>query len=105
MAVPGCSEQCVEGPMPNSRRHPSSPCQPNSPDDRSPAARAAQWSSRIMMVSLEMVLPGLAGYWLDGKLGTKVLFMLIGFALGGFAAIKHLIAMTRMSDQGNERKK
>jgi len=52
-----------------------------------------------MTVSLEMVLPGLAGYWLDGKLGTKVLFMLIGFALGGFAAIKHLIAMTRKTDR------
>ncbi len=48
-----------------------------------------------MTVSLEMVLPGLAGYWLDGKLGTKVLFMLIGFALGGFVAMKHLIALTR----------
>jgi len=48
-----------------------------------------------MTVCLEMVLPGLAGYWLDGKLGTKVLFMLVGFALGGFVAMKHLIALTR----------
>ena len=30
-------------------------------DDRSPAAKAYQWASRIMVVSLEMVLPGLAG--------------------------------------------
>jgi len=85
--------------MPSSRSQPNISLQTNSPDDRSPAARAAQWSTRIMTVSLEMVLPGLAGYWLDGKLGTKVLFMLIGFALGGFAAIKHLIAMTRKTDR------
>lgn len=91
--------------MPNSHSQPSNPQQPNSPDDRSPAAQAAQWTSRIMTVCLEMVLPGLAGYWLDGKLGTKVLFMLIGFALGSFAAVKHLIALTRKSDQGDERKK
>ena len=35
-----------------------------------------------MVVSLEMVLPGLAGYWLDQRLGTVVLFMLMGFAVG-----------------------
>ena len=64
-------------------------------DDRSPAAKAYQWSSRIMVVSLEMVLPGIAGYWLDKRLGTVVLFMLIGFCFGSTAAIVHLIRMTR----------
>jgi hypothetical protein len=48
-----------------------------------------------MVVSLEMVLPGLAGYWLDQQLGTAVVFMLFGFALGGTAAVMHLIRMTR----------
>ena len=48
-----------------------------------------------MVVSLEMVLPGLAGYWLDLQLGTKVLFMLVGFALGCTAAAAHLIRLTR----------
>jgi hypothetical protein len=64
-------------------------------DDRSPLAKAYQWSTRIMIVALEMVLPGLAGHWLDKRLGTVVLFMLIGFAAGGTAAIVHLIHMTR----------
>jgi F0F1-type ATP synthase assembly protein I len=71
-------------------------------DDRSPAAKAYQWASRIMIVSLEMVLPGLAGYWIDKKLGTLVLFMLVGFALGGTAAVMHLVRMTR-SDQNKTR--
>lgn len=48
-----------------------------------------------MIVSLEMVLPGLAGYWIDQWLGTKVLFVLIGFALGCTAATSHLIHLTR----------
>jgi hypothetical protein len=58
-------------------------------------AKAYQWASRIMVVALEMVLPGIAGYWLDQVLGTKVLFMLVGFALGGTAASLHLIRLTR----------
>jgi putative F0F1-ATPase subunit (Ca2+/Mg2+ transporter) len=48
-----------------------------------------------MVVSMEMVLPGLAGHWLDDRLGTKVLFMLLGFSVGGTAAVIHLIRMTR----------
>ncbi len=48
-----------------------------------------------MVVSLEMVLPGLVGYWVDQWLGTKVLLTLLGFALGCTAAMAHLIQMTR----------
>ena len=71
-------------------------------DDRSPAAKAYQWASRIMIVSLEMVLPGLAGYWVDQQLGTMVLFMLIGFVFGTTGAVIHLVRMTS-SDQSKLR--
>jgi hypothetical protein len=64
-------------------------------DDRSPIAVAYQWASRIIVVALEMVLPGMAGLWLDKQLGTIVLFMLIGFGLGCTAAVMHLVQMTR----------
>ena len=67
----------------------------NSPDSRSPMARASDWAARIMTISLEMVVPGLAGYWLDQQLGTIVLFMLIGFALGMTAAVLHLTKIAR----------
>ena len=66
-------------------------------DDRSPLARAYQWSSRIMVVSLEMILPGLAGYWADRQLGTLFLFTLVGFALGCTGGIRHLLRLTRSS--------
>ena len=69
------------------------------PDDRSPAAKAYQWATRIMVVSLEMVLPGLAGYWLDQQLGSLVLFTLLGFGVGSWLGVVHLIRMTR-SDAG-----
>ena len=64
-------------------------------DDRSPIATAYQWASRIIVVALEMVLPGMAGLWLDKQIGTVVLFMLIGFALGCTSAVIHLVQMTR----------
>ena len=70
----------------------------SSPDDRSPIARASTWVTRIMTISLEMVLPGLAGYWLDQKLNTVALFMLIGFALGCTAAALQLIRLTRSAN-------
>ena len=55
-----------------------------------------------MIVSLEMVLPGLAGYWIDKQLGTRVLFLLVGFAFGSTAAVIHLVRMTR-ADQTTTR--
>ena len=66
----------------------------NSPDDRSAQAVAYHWAFRTMAVSLEMVLPGLAGYALDNWANTKVLFTLIGFGLGIPLAIWHLLRMT-----------
>jgi F0F1-type ATP synthase assembly protein I len=71
----------------------------SSPDGRSPAARAAQWSTRIMTISLEMVVPGLVGYWFDKKLGTKFAFMLVGFVFGFVVSIKHLLYLTRKAKQ------
>ena len=77
------------------------------PDDRSAAAKAAAWASRIMTISLEMVVPGLVGYWLDTKLGTKFVLMLVGFVLGFTAAIKHLLHLTQknaMQEKPNPKK-
>jgi hypothetical protein len=64
-------------------------------------ATAYQWVSRITIVALEMVLPGLAGYWLDQRIGTGVVFMLIGFGLGFTAAAVHLIQIAR-SNSGSK---
>ena len=76
----------------------------NPSDDRSPIAAAYQWASRITIVAFEMVLPGLAGYWLDQQLGTVVLFMLVGFGLGCTAATVHLAQMVRPGRDSNSKK-
>ena len=52
-----------------------------------------------MVLALEMVLPMLAGHWLDKKLGTVVLFLLIGLALGCSATVIQLMQIAR-SGQG-----
>jgi F0F1-type ATP synthase assembly protein I len=65
-------------------------------DDRSAIAMAWGWSSRILVIAVEMVAPGLLGYYfLDRWLGTKFLFLLIGLAIGMTGAILHLMQMTR----------
>ena len=51
-------------------------------DDRSSAAKAYHWASRVITISVGMILPGLFGLWLDQKLGTLVLFALVGFSIG-----------------------
>ena len=71
----------------------------NPSDDRSPVAIAYQWASRIMLVSLEMVLPGLVGHWIDRWLGTVVLFLLVGLGLGCTAAVVHLLQMVRADNR------
>lgn len=57
-------------------------------------AEAMNWVSKITTVTLEMILPGLVGLWLDNRLGTGFL-ALLGLALGVPFGIRHLIAMTK----------
>jgi ATP synthase protein I len=67
----------------------------NEPDDRDSYALAMQWVSRITSVAIEMVLPGVIGYWIDQRLGTKVLFFIIGVILGFVGGIWQLIKLTK----------
>jgi F0F1-type ATP synthase assembly protein I len=47
---------------------------------------------------MTMVLPGLAGHWLDKHFGTVVLFLLIGLGLGCTAAVFQLIQIAKSSN-------
>ena len=61
---------------------------------RNPMALAMEWVSKITTVSLEMVLPGVGGHYLDKWLGTNFL-ALIGFGAGMALGLLHLLQMTR----------
>jgi hypothetical protein len=71
-------------------------------DKRPPMAIAMEWVSQVTTVVLEMVLPGLGGQWLDGKLDTGYLGLL-GFAFGVTLGVWHLIWMTRPRNQSPRR--
>lgn len=58
-----------------------------------------------MTISLEMVIPGLLGYLLDQWLGTRVVFLLLGFAIGAILATSALmrIAKNRSAPSGGQK--
>ncbi len=64
----------------------------------SPMTEAMEWVSRILAVAAMMVLPGIAGQWLDKRLGTGFLG-LVGFAIGVISGIAYLLAATKSPPQ------
>jgi hypothetical protein len=52
------------------------------------------WVSRILAVAAVMVLPGLAGLWLDKRLGVGFLG-LTGFVIGLISGIAYLLVITK----------
>lgn len=73
-------------------------------DERSPLAKAYQWATRIMVIAMMMVLPALAGNWVDEQLGTVIVFLLIGLALGCTAATFQLIQLIRSENERNSKR-
>lgn len=67
----------------------------NSPSNEpSPVSEAMTWVSRILAVAAVMVLPGLAGQWLDKRWGVGFLG-LTGLAVGVCSGIAYLLAITK----------
>lgn len=64
------------------------------PPSASPIGEALAWASRIIAIGLLMFLPGVAGDWLDGRLGTRLIGPL-GFVLGFSAALASLASLGR----------
>ena len=59
------------------------------PDDRSALARAFELGSLATTIALEMVVPIVLGSWLDGWLGTKAVFTIVGGVLGMAGGLWH----------------
>jgi hypothetical protein len=53
-----------------------------------------EWVAKITTVALEMVLPAVAGHFLDRRWGTNFL-ALIGLGLGMTVGMWHLLQMTQ----------
>lgn len=65
------------------------------PDDRAPWVRAYDWAARGVGVAAGMVVPGLIGYFLDTRWGTRPWIMVMGFATGITLGMVQLLRMTR----------
>ena len=72
----------------------------DSPDDRSPMAKAIDQAAEVFTACLMMVLPGVGGYFLDKSLKTLVLFTLLGFLFGSVAATWQIIKLVKRPTQG-----
>lgn len=57
-------------------------------------ALAFEWVAKITTASLEMVVPGIVGHFLDKRLGTSYL-ALVGFGLGMVLGLWQLIRWTK----------
>jgi len=75
---------------------PDAPPRPQRRSSGSPVGEALVWVSRITAIGLSMFLPGLAGNWLDARLGLTFLGPL-GFVLGFVAGLSQLVAISRRS--------
>ena len=67
-----------------------------SPNGVSPIAEAMHWVSRITVIALEMVLPGIGGQWLDRQGGSHWMGP-TGFLFGITVGMFHLVAISRES--------
>ncbi len=74
----------------------------DSDDDRASYAKALEWAHRITTISVMMVLPGLIGYFVDQRLGTVILFTVLGFLFGMAAAIWQLMKIVAAADSDDE---
>jgi F0F1-type ATP synthase assembly protein I len=58
-------------------------------DDRSQTAKAIGWVNQIITASLVLVLPVVAGNWLDRTFHASPLYLVLGALLGFVAAGWH----------------
>ena len=64
---------------------------------------AKGWSlgSQAISISLEMVVPGMLGLWVDRFVGTLPLFLILGVLFGMTAGIIHLLQFAkRIGEKG-----
>ena len=71
----------------------------STPDRRSPIAIGFEWASRISVVGVTLVLPVLAGHWLDRYAGSNPFGLLVGMVIGFGVGLVQLLQLARSSSQ------
>ncbi len=56
-------------------------------------AKSFSKASEVTSISIMMIVPGLVGYWIDQKVGSVLVFTLLGLALGMGVAFRQLMIL------------
>lgn len=68
-------------------------------EKKSVLSTAVQWASRVTSIALEMIVPPIAGIWLDKKLGTGFTFLAVGAILGFVTGMMSLWGIAKSLSQ------
>ena len=63
--------------------------------------QAMLWVHRITGLSMSMAAPPLAGWWADGRFGTRPWLMLLGVGVGLALMITGLMQLAKSSESGS----
>jgi F0F1-type ATP synthase assembly protein I len=56
-------------------------------------AKSFSKASEVTSISVMMIVPGLIGYWIDQKVGSVLVFTLLGLVLGMGVAVRQLMLL------------
>ena len=73
-------------------------------DDRSPSAKAMSIVSQITTIGLLAIVPIVIGSWVDGRFGTKPIFILVSVVFGFTAAGFQLMQLVRKLERDRKSK-
>jgi F0F1-type ATP synthase assembly protein I len=60
-----------------------------------PLARGVMWATQISTLGLEVALPALGGYWLDQRLGTSPILLIVGVCLGFGVSLYSIVKLSK----------
>jgi len=70
-------------------------------EPQSPLSAGLTWASRLSTLGVEFSAPPLVGYYLDQKLGTAPLGILLGMVLGFVVGMLHILRFARESSRAD----
>jgi F0F1-type ATP synthase assembly protein I len=66
--------------------------------ERPPLIVALEWVNKITTFGFLMALPVVAGWWFDGRFGTKPWCLVVGAVLGFVGSLTYLIRIVQPPD-------